>query len=108
MGFLFTKEGTQRIVDTLNTAFNEKGLALIQQTASDPNTKLGALVRTRNWGSGQLALMLNLLPYDQSGHGDKIKKRHIQKWFYFLRKVLGGTSAFAPIRSALADAILKV
>jgi hypothetical protein len=112
MGLLFTTPGTQRIIDTLNTAFDGpgKGLELIQGAAASKDSKLGAMVATRNWMPGYLALMLDLLPYDQSPtnptRGPTFNADQ-RRWKYFLRKVLGPTAAFAPIRSALADAILK-
>jgi len=113
MGLLFTSEGTRRIVDTLNTAFDGpgKGLQIIRDgVAADPF--LQGLISSRQWNPGDLAQALDLLPYDQgedSGPPQPIRARHKLRWTYFLMKIVGGNaSLFGSLRNALADAILNM
>jgi hypothetical protein len=136
MGLLFTTEGSRRIKNTLNTAFDESpgGLAYIKGLATPPipATPISAaipagpiwsIVKDRNWNPATLAAALDLMPYDQgSGDGDQgngpnphdpskgKKKKDVWRWNYFLKSVIGTStsagSVFATLRSALADAIL--
>lgn len=112
MGLLWTSEGTRRIINTLNTAFDgpNKGLQTIRDgVAADPF--LRDLVRSRKWNPGDLAQALDLLPYDQgndSGSPQPIRPKHKLRWLYFLNKIVGINEAvFGPLRNALADAILN-
>jgi hypothetical protein len=142
MGLLFTTEGTRRIINTLNSAFDESsnGLAYIKSLATPPvpatstsaAVPAGPLYTTvsgRNWNPADLAEQLDLLPYDQGngegtdGNGNKpphrahANKKHAKRWRHFLLTVVGDKTVgvngkkpidtiFAPLRSALADAIL--
>jgi hypothetical protein len=113
MGLLWTTEGTRRIKNTLNTAFDGPtpankplmGLDLIRQGVY-ATPKLLAKVRSRKWKAGHLARALQLLPYDQSAAKNQIDPKDIKRWHYFLKNVVGSSSTFAPIQNALADAIL--
>jgi hypothetical protein len=108
MGFLYTTEGTRRVLDTLNTAFDGpgKGLQFIRDKAP-PGSNLWKLIETRNWKPGRLARMLQLLPFDQRKPPGALVKREAMRWHWFLKNVVGTSATFAPIRNALADAILK-
>jgi hypothetical protein len=140
MGLLFTTEGTRRIKNTLNTAFDESpdGLAYIRSFVGTPADKptqslkpFGQFIAQRTWTPGQIAVALDLMPYDQgSGDGNQGNGPHhhgnpggkkdpdTKRWNYFLKTVIGDSSAgingtkpidtvFAPLRSALADALLN-
>ncbi len=112
MGLLFTTEGTRRVINTLNTAFDGpgKGLDVIRNSAASA-PKLLKKVAKRNWKPGHLARMLSLFPYDQgdgAGKRGAIDNRHTKRWHFFLKTVVGSTDAvFVPLRDALADAILN-
>jgi hypothetical protein len=125
MGLLFTSEGTRRIKNTLNTAFDDSpnGLAFIRSfatppipaTPTSPAVPAGPIydmVAGRNWNPTDLATALDLQPYDQgSGSGENptkpqpIKDRDTRRWNYFLSKL--PKVVFAPLRNALAGAILN-
>ena len=104
MGLLFTTPGTRAIIDTLNTAFDGpgKGLDFIRNNAGP---KILKKIEKRNWQPGHLARMLKLLPFDQGGGA--VPPDSPGKWWWFLRKRNGLNVTFDPIRTALADAILK-
>ena len=115
MGLLYTTEGTRRILDTLNTAFDgpdqdasgkDKGLAIVR-TAKDNDSLLKGMLTSnpRKWKPGHLATALQLLPFDQSGNGAPVDDSHTKRWAYFLKKVVGAQQ-FSDLRDALADAIL--
>ena len=124
MGLLFTTEGTRRIINTLNTAFDESdgGLKFIRgylQT-NPPSALYTLLTSTSKWQPGQLAVALDLMPYDQGSgdgnqgngphppNGSKGKKtKDTWRWNYFLTNVVGPSAAFAPLQNALATAILN-
>jgi hypothetical protein len=124
MGLLFTTEGTRRIRNTLNTAFDGPspdpnkpiGLELIRSYVKS-NSTLGTLVAGRNWAAGQLAGMLDLLPYDQGDQFEekplpppaagKISKSDIKRWNILLTKTIGPSAYFKPLQNALAGAILN-
>lgn len=123
MGLLFTTEGTRRILDTLNIAFDGPsppngplvGLDLIRKAISDNN--LTAKIKKADWAPGHFARMLYLLPIDQASANLTNTKTHNGRWHHFLRKIVAGgndpnsvpyQTVFAPLRSALADAILTV
>ena len=122
MGLLFTTEGTRRIVNTLNTAFDGPtptgkpliGLDVIRGLAGTPPnlTAFGTLVAGRNWAPGQVAGMLDLLPYDQgnesggnSGPKGKLNPRDTRRWNYFLTSL--SPAVFKLLQNALAGAILN-
>jgi hypothetical protein len=95
----------------LNTAFDGpgKGLDYIRGSAP-PGSKLRKLLEKRNWKPARLARALQLLPFDQgnsAGPPGKLRERDTKRWHWFLKNVVGPTAAFAPIRNALADAILN-
>ena len=76
MGLLFTTEGTRRIINTLNTAFDESdgGLKFIRGylQPNPPSALYSLLTSPSTWQAGQFAAMLDLMPYDQgSGDGNK-------------------------------------
>jgi hypothetical protein len=119
MGLLFTTEGTRRVINTLNTAFdgpdttNKTGLYAIRQAASTA-PKFYAKVKTRVWKAGHVAKMLSLFPYDQGessggtpGKTGQLLERDTKRWHYFLKTVVGPAedAVFKPLRNALADAI---
>jgi hypothetical protein len=111
MGLLWTTEGTRRVLNTLNTAFDgpNKGLDFIRSAAS-PGSRLRKKIAKRDWKPGRLARMLKLVPVDQgnsAGPPKPSESKHKARWRYFLKNVLGPSAAFAPIRNALADAILN-
>jgi hypothetical protein len=111
MGLLYTTEGTRRVLNTLNTAFDGpgKGLDYIRSSAP-PGSKLRKLIEKRSWKPARLARMLQLLPFDQgnsTGPPGKLRDRDTRRWHWFLKNVLGASAAFPPIRNALADAILN-
>lgn len=112
MGFLYTTEGTRRVLDTLNTAFDGpgKGLDFIRSSAP-PDSKLRKLIERRNWRPARLAWLLQLLPFDQgssAGSPEPIKgRRETKRWHWFLKNVVGPSATFPAIRNALADAILN-
>lgn len=111
MGFLYTTEGTRRVLDTLNTAFDgpSKGLDYIRSSVA-ANDQLRDMVAKRNWKPARLARILQLLPFDQgnsAGPPGKIRAREAKRWHWFLKNVVGPSATFAPIRNALADAILN-
>jgi hypothetical protein len=111
MGLLFTSDGTRRIIDTLNTAFDGPspaggpaiGLDFIRTKA---DAKILTKIGKRNWAPGHLTRMLKLLPFDQhTGAADL--PNETKKWWWFVRKLVGNSATFGPIRTALADAIFK-
>ena len=105
MGLLFTTPGTPQ-PRHLNTAFDGpgKGLDFIRANAGP---RILAKVGRRNWAPGHLARMLRLLPFDQAT-GSAPAPNETKRWWWFLRKLLGGNSAaFDSLRNALADAILN-
>jgi hypothetical protein len=128
MGLLFTTEGTRRIINTLNTAFDgpdptgKFGLAYIRGlwNGATPNTTVANYVNN-GWAPSQLATALDLLPYDQgTGEGRDRKDhnppntptaydvRHAKRWIWFLQNVLGSNAAaptFNTIMGALQHAI---
>ena len=111
MGLLFTTEGTRRVLNTLNTAFDgpNKGLDHIR-SAVGTNLKLQRMLERRRWKPARLAWALQLLPFDQgnsAGPPGRLRERDSRRWHWFLKNVVGPTAAFAPIRNALADAILN-
>jgi hypothetical protein len=127
MGLLFTTEGTRRIINTLNTAFDGPGSGLDAiRAAVSGNAKLAKKVAKRTWKPGHFAWMLQLLPYDQGstsydGQGNQVQNsgqplqpRDRKRWHYFLRS-MGYTDStfqtltplFTTLRDALADAILN-
>src|SRR3982750_3850409 len=98
MGLLFTSPGTQRIIDTLNTAFDGPGLGLdFIRTKADP--KILAKIAKRNWAPGQLSRMLKLLPFDQNTGAANLPGE-TKKWWWFLKKLVGNPATFGPIRNA--------
>jgi hypothetical protein len=140
MGLLFTTEGTRRIKNTLNTAFDDSadGLTYIRSFVGTPSDKptsnltaFGQFIKLRTWTPGQLAVALDLMPYDQgSGDGNQgngpihpvnpkpKKNTDVKRWNYFLAGVVGDKTAgidgtkpfdtvFVPLRNALADALLN-
>jgi hypothetical protein len=108
MGLLYTTEGTRRILDTLNTAFDGpgKGLDVIRK-AAPVGSALRRKIEGRNWKPGQLARILRLLPTDQGKAKGARSDDETRRWFWFLNKVVGPSATFRPIRNALADAILN-
>jgi hypothetical protein len=112
MGLLWTTEGTRRIVNTLNTAFDgpNKGLQTIRDGVA-ADSFLKGLVSSRKWNPGDLAQAFDLLPYDQgndSGAPQPIRPKHRLRWLYFLNRIIGANATvFASLRDALADAILN-
>jgi hypothetical protein len=123
MGLLFTTEGTRRVLDTLNEAFNAANLAIIQSAATNSFgqlSDLGNMVNGRGWRPGHLASALKLMPYDQGNPGTHpnwvpqpakgMVDKHRKRWAYFLRNVVDDGSAasdtFKALRNALADPIL--
>src|SRR5437868_2292140 len=122
MGLLFTTEGTRRIVNTLNTAFDGPtpasqplmGLDLIRSLLGTPSnpTPFATLVAGRNWAAGQVAGMLDLLPYDQGnesggvpGQKGKLNPRDARRWNYFLTSL--PAAVFKLLQNAMAGAILN-
>lgn len=109
MGLLWKTEGTRRIVETLNRAFDggtNQGLDYIRKNAG---SKILKKIAKGNWQPGHLARMLQLYPYDQSAAANAISVDDRKRWHYFLRTVVGGDdTVFKPLRSALADAITSV
>jgi hypothetical protein len=109
MGLLFTTPGTQRILDTLNTAFDgpDKGLQFIRDHADSNILKK---VDGRKWAPGHLAKMLKLVPFDQATGSPDVPDE-TARWWWFLRKLVGKQATkdflFDPLCQALADAILK-
>ena len=111
MGLLFTTEGTRRVVDTLNTAFDGpgKGLAVIRKRR-DTDAKFRDRVAKRKWPAGHLARMLLLLPFDQAKSPGKLNNADTKRWHYFLKQIVGqhkDKTVFENLRDALADAILN-
>jgi hypothetical protein len=110
MGLLYTTEATRRILDTLNTAFDESGLsyirARIDPTApvTDPRRQLYDMLDQRQWRRGHLATALELFPYDQ-GPGSGLVPDHKRRWAFLLRSVVA--SKFDDLKRALSDAILN-
>jgi hypothetical protein len=116
---LFTTEGTRRIIDTLNTAFDGPspdpnkpiGLDVIRSLATpgSPNYNRAFYnkIYSRKWKAGHLARMLLLLPFDQGTPPGTLNNSDTKRWHWFLVKVFGPSAAFQPICVALADAILN-
>ena len=115
MGLLFSTEGTRRIINTLNSAFDgptpkgqpAMGLDLIrtyaQSGGANYNQTLNDLVNNvgSQWVPGALAMNLDLLPYDQgSGNGNDgngpsppnnpnpLNRKAAKRWYHFLTQVL--------------------
>jgi hypothetical protein len=107
MGLLYTTPGTQRILDTLNTAFDRSndGLAYIRARAT-PGSKLEDMLKKKNWAAGHLASALKLFPYDQSPREEPLQDYDVRRWAYFLKKVVGN-DLFKKIKEKLAEAILS-
>ena len=110
MGLLFRTEGTRRIIDSLNTAFDSAALQALQNLAGAsayPNglTTWGKTIQARNWAPYWLADPgnLDLNPKDSNGNSNST---HKARWKIFLTSVLSST-VFATLRDALADAILN-
>jgi hypothetical protein len=107
MGLLYTTPGTQRILDTLNTAFDSSndGLTYIRALAA-PGSKLEDMLKKQNWAPGHLASALKLYPYDQSPNPQPLDPKDVKRWAYFLKKVIGN-QLFKDIKQKLAEAILS-
>ena len=107
MGLLYTTEGTRRMLDTLNTAFDasDNGLKYIRSLAP-PGSKLEDMLKKQNWAPGHLAAALKLYPYDQSPNPQPLDPQHVKRWAYFLKKVVGNQQ-FKDIKQKLAEAILE-
>jgi hypothetical protein len=110
MGFIYTSEGTRRILDTLNTAFDGpgagKGLQYIRDQVDASfagDKKLYNMISGAKWRRGHLATTLQLLPFDQGAGG--IDPSHTARWAFFLKTVVGGK--FDDLCKALSEAILK-
>jgi len=107
MGLLYTTEGTRRILDTLNTAFDgsDNGLKYIRAQAK-ADAKLEDMLTKQNWAAGHLASALKLFPYNQGGGGSSDFDTDKARWAYFLKKVIG-SQLFKDLKKKLAEAILS-
>ena len=119
MGLLIRSDGTQRIIETLNAAFDGPsptngpplGLDVIRSYAflGTPPTgglsTFGNTIQDRSWAGGVLADALDLKPKDGNGNSNP---NHNRRWTWFLQHILGpDATVFTPLRNALADAILS-
>src|SRR5262249_27919629 len=89
MGFLYTTQGTQRVLDTLNTAFNDSsgGLAYIRGLLTSV-PQFNGYLRGRGFKLDRLARVLQIYPADQSPTHAPVDGRELARWTYFLRKTL--------------------
>lgn len=110
MGLLYTTEGTRRVIDTLNTAFDygpNIGLAYIrEQLRTDPS--LQSFVRNRNWQLARFAFVFQIYPADQKlTNPGNVVPREKARWHWFLKQFLGRDQRRLHnlIRDALTDAM---
>jgi hypothetical protein len=116
MGFIFTTQGTQRVLDTLNTAFD---VGVPRSPTTDPtglfyvrdvlNTK--GYLNGNGWSLHRLAKVLQINAADQSSTPTPpiVDSTQNARWIYFLRKFLHNDNPgiHNRIRNTLTDAILN-
>jgi hypothetical protein len=111
MGFLWTTEGTRRVLDTLNNAFDATGSPTFAARWK-ADSQLAQYIRDRAMAAGppgvgpQAHACGSALGRARRRDGND-QRRHRKRWHWFLQDMASKSPAtFTAIQNALSDGIL--